>query len=263
VLLAIDIGNTNIVLGVFDDDQLRWSWRLMTQRERTADELGIFVAELFTHAGIDRTRVSGIVLSSVVPPLTRPAMQMCRRYWNLDPLVVDPATNTGMPVRYEPVSDVGADRVVNAVAAFELYGKPRQSHVIAIDFGTGTTFDAITKEGEYAGGVICPGIQISADALFQRAARLPRVDVSRPPSVIGHTTVTSIQAGLYYGYVSLVDGVVARMRAELGEPTAVCIATGGLAEVIAKDTSSIEEVNADLTLLGLKIIWERNRSARA
>lgn len=260
MLLAIDIGNSNIVLGVFVGDRLNWSWRLMTQRERTADELGIFVAELFTHAGIDRTGVTGIVLSSVVPPLTRPAVQMCRRYWNLDPLVVDPATNAGMPIRYEPVSDVGADRVVNAVAAFDLYGRPRHAPVIAIDFGTGTTFDAITKEGEYAGGVIFPGIQISADALFQRAARLPRVDVRRPPSVIGHTTVTSIQSGLYFGYVALIDGVVARMRAELGEPVAVCIATGGLAEVIAKDTTSIEEVNPDLTLIGLKIIWERNRT---
>jgi type III pantothenate kinase len=259
VLLAIDIGNSNIVLGVFDGEDLRWSWRLMTQRERTADELGIFVAELFAHTGIDRAGVTSIVLSSVVPPLTRPAVQMCRRYWNLNPLVVDPATNTGMPIRYEPITDVGADRIVNAVAAYELYGKRRQAPVIAIDFGTGTTFDAITKDGEYVGGVIFPGIQISADALFQRAARLPRVDVRRPPSVIGRTTVTSIQAGLYYGYVALIDGVVARMRGELGDPSAVCIATGGLADVIAKDTSSIEEVNADLTLLGLKIIWQRNQ----
>lgn len=259
MLLAIDIGNTNIVLGVFDGEQLRWSWRLMTQRERTSDELGIFVAELFAHAGIDRNGVTGIVLSSVVPPLTRPAVQMCRRYWNLEPLLVDPATNTGMTILYEPVSDVGADRVVNAVAAFELYGKPRQAPVIAIDFGTGTTFDAITKAGEYAGGVIFPGIQISADALFQRAARLPRVDVRRPPSVIGRTTVTSVQAGLYFGYVAMIDGVVARMRAELGEPKAICIATGGLAEVIARDTESIEEVNPDLTMIGLKIIWKRNK----
>lgn len=263
MLLAIDIGNSNIVLGVFEGENLRWSWRLMTQRERTSDELGIFVAELFSHAGIDRAGVKGIVLSSVVPPLTRPAVQMCRRYWNLDPLVVDPVTNTGMPIRYEPVSDVGADRVVNAVAAFELYGKPRQAPVVAIDFGTGTTFDAITRQGEYAGGVICPGIQISADALFQRAARLPRVDVRRPPSVIGHTTVTAIQSGLYFGYVALIDGVVARMRGELGDPPAVCIATGGLAEVIARDTTSIEEVNPDLTLLGLKMIWKRNRQSAA
>jgi type III pantothenate kinase len=232
---------------------------LATQRERTSDELGIFVAELFTHAGIDRAGIDGIVLSSVVPPLTRPAVEMCRRYWHLEPLVVDPGLNTGMPVRYEPVSDVGADRVVNAVAAYELYGKPRGAPVIALDFGTGTTFDAITKNGEYAGGVIFPGIQISADALFQRAARLPRVEVRRPPSVIGHTTVTSVQSGLYFGYVALIDGIVARMRAELGDPQAVCIATGGLAEIIAGDTESIEEVNPDLTLLGLKIIWERNR----
>lgn len=259
MLLAIDVGNTNIVLGVFEGDRLAWSWRLATYRERTADELGILVAELFAHAGLAREHIAGIVLSSVVPPQTRPVVEMCRRYWKLDPLVVDPASNTGMRVQYEPVTDVGADRVVNAVAAFELYGKPRQTPVIAIDFGTGTTFDAITKEGVYAGGVIFPGIQISADALFQRAARLPRVDVRRPPTVIGHTTVTSVQSGLYFGYVSMIDGMVTRMRAELGEPRAVCIATGGLAEVIAKDTQSIEEVNPDLTLIGLKIIWERNR----
>ena len=258
MLLAIDMGNTNIVLGIFEGEQLRRSWRLATQRERTSDEMGIMVAELFTHAGVPRDRIQGIILSSVVPPLTRPAVQMCREYWNMEPLLVDPATNTGMTVRYEPVSDVGADRVVNAVAAYELYGKPRGAPVIAIDFGTATTFDAITHEGEYGGGVIVPGIQISADALFQRAARLPRVDVRKPPSVIGRTTVTSVQSGLYWGYVSLVDGMVARMRAELGPRRAVCIATGGLAEVIAADTDTIEEVNADLTLLGLKMIWERN-----
>jgi type III pantothenate kinase len=258
MLLAIDVGNTNIVLGVFDDDQLRWSWRLATQRERTSDELGIMVAELFAHAGLPRERIGGIILSSVVPPLTRPAIQMCRQYWKMEPLVVDPATNAGMPVRYDPVSDVGADRVVNAVAAYELYGRSRQIPVIAIDFGTGTTFDAITQEGAYVGGVIVPGIQISADALFQRAARLPRVEVRKPPQVIGNTTVTSVQSGLYFGYVALVDGMVARMREELGPGRAACIATGGLAEIIAADTESIEEVNPDLTLIGLRLIWERN-----
>jgi type III pantothenate kinase len=258
MLLAIDVGNTNIVLGVFDGDQLRWSWRLATQRERTSDELGILVAELFAHAALPRERIAGIILSSVVPPLTRPAIQMCRQYWKMEPLVVDPATNAGMPVRYDPVSDVGADRVVNAVAAYELYGRPRRAPVIAIDFGTGTTFDAITRDGEYVGGVIVPGIQISADALFQRAARLPRVEVRKPPTVIGQTTVTSVQSGLYYGYVALVDGMVARMREELGPERAVCIATGGLAEIIAADTESIEDVNPDLTLIGLRLIWERN-----
>ncbi len=257
MLLAIDVGNTNIVLGVFDGDRLGWSWRLATYRERTSDELGILVSELFAHAGLAREGISGIVLSSVVPPQTRPAIEMCRRYFSRDALVVDPATNSGMPVLYEPKTDVGADRVVNAVAAYELYGRDRGRPLIVVDFGTATTFDAITARGEYLGGVICPGVQISADALFQRAARLPRVDVQRPSSVIGRTTVSSMQSGLFFGYVGMVDGLVARIRAELGAE-AFTVGTGGLAEVIAGETKSIEQVNPDLTLLGLKMIWERN-----
>jgi type III pantothenate kinase len=258
MLLAIDVGNTNIVLGVFEGEALRWSWRLATQRERTSDELGILASELFAHAGLARDRVKGIILSSVVPPLTRPAVEMCRRYFGQETLVVDPATNTGMPVLYEPPSDVGADRVVNAVAAYELYGRPRQRPLIVVDFGTATTFDAITGKGEYLGGVICPGVGISADALFQRAARLPRVDVQKPARVIGRTTVSSMQSGLFFGYVSMVDGIVARMRAELGEPRAGCIGTGGMAEIIEGEAEAIEEVNADLTMIGLRLIWERN-----
>jgi type III pantothenate kinase len=258
VLLAIDVGNTNIVLGVFDGDRLRWSWRLATQRERTSDELGILVSELFAHAGLPRDQITGIILSSVVPPLTRPAVEMCRVYFSRDVFVVDPATNAGMAVLYEPKTDVGADRVVNAVAAYELYGKPRNTPLIVVDFGTATTFDAITARGEYLGGVICPGVQISADALFQRAARLPRVDVQKPKSVIGRTTVTSMQSGLFFGYVGMVDGIVARMRAELGEVRAFCVGTGGLAEIIAAETDTIELVDPDLTLLGLRMIWERN-----
>ncbi|HSL20961.1 MAG TPA: type III pantothenate kinase [Vicinamibacterales bacterium] len=258
MLLAIDVGNTNIVLGVFEQASLRWSWRLATQRERTSDELGILVAELFAHAGLARDRIAGVILSSVVPPLTRPAAEMCRRYFSLEPLIVDPSVNAGMPVLYEPKTDVGADRVVNAVAAYELYGKPRGCPLIVVDFGTATTFDAITARGEYLGGVICPGVQISADALFQRAARLPRVDVQKPPNVIGRTTVTSMQSGLFFGYVAMVDGIVARMRAELGEPRAFCVGTGGLAEIIAGETGAIEQVNPDLTMLGLKMIWDRN-----
>lgn len=257
MLLAIDVGNTNIVLGIFEGDRLGHSWRLATQRERTSDELGILVSELFAHAGLSRDRVGGIVVSSVVPPLTRPVAEMCRRYFSRDPLIVDPATNTGMPVLYEPASDVGADRVVNAVAAFELYGRPRQASLIVVDFGTATTFDAISARGEYLGGVICPGVGISADALFQRAARLPRVDVRRPNEVIGRTTVTSMQSGLFFGYVAMVDGIVARMRKELGDPKAPCVATGGMAEIIADDTVVIETVNPDLTLIGLRMIWER------
>ena len=258
MLLAIDVGNTNIVLGVFDGDRLTQSWRLVTMRERTSDELGIFVTQLFARSRIDLSDVNGIVLSSVVPPLTRTMEAMCATYFGRQPVTVDAASNTGMPVRYEPASDVGADRVVNGVAAYERFGRAESLPVIVVDFGTATTFDAISKRGEYLGGVICPGIGISADALFQRAARLPRVDVRKPASVIGRTTVTSMQSGLFFGYVGLVDGIVGRMRAELEDGArARCVATGGMADVIAGETAAIESVEPDLTLQGLRIIWER------
>jgi len=259
MLLAIDVGNTNIVLGVFDDRKLTQSWRLATMRERTSDEVGILVTHLFEHSAISLDRVSGIILSSVVPPLTRTMEEMAEHYFGHKPLTVDPATNTGMPVLYAPASDVGADRVVNGVAAYEEYGRARHAPVIVVDFGTATTFDAISAAGEYLGGVICPGIGISADALFQRAARLPRVEVRKPSAVIGGTTVTSMQSGLFFGYVSMVDGIVRRMRAELdGGDRAACIATGGMADIIAAETTVIERVDPDLTLQGLRLIWERN-----
>ena len=261
MLLAIDVGNTNIVLGVFDGTRLAESWRLVTLRERTADEMGILVTHLFANRSVPLDRVSGIILSSVVPPLTRTMEEMAERYFGHTPLTVDPATNTGMPVLYSPPSDVGADRVVNGVAAYEAYGRKTQSPVIVVDFGTATTFDAISAAGEYLGGVICPGIGISADALFQRAARLPRVDVRKPPTVIGDTTVTSMQSGLFFGYVAMVDGIVTRMRAELDRgKRSACIATGGMADIIASETTVIERVDPDLTLQGLRLIWERNRS---
>ena len=260
MLLAIDVGNTNIVLGVFEGELLTESWRLVTMRERTSDEIGILVTHLFERSRIDLALVDGIILSSVVPPLTRTMEEMCERYFEKSPLTVDPASNTGMPVLYQPPTDVGADRVVNAVAAYEAFGRAERIPLIVVDFGTATTFDAISKRGEYIGGVICPGIGISADALFQRAARLPRVDVRKPPSVIGRTTVTSMQAGLFFGYVSMVDGIVARMRAELEDgERAICIATGGMADVLAGETTVIQRVVPDLTLQGLRIIWARNR----
>jgi len=259
MLFAIDVGNTNIVLGVFDGNRLTQSWRLATMRERTADELGILVTRLFERSGIEVAQIDGIILSSVVPPLTRPTEEMAERYVGRQPMTVDPATNTGMPVRYLPPTDVGADRVVNAVAAYEAYGRHSHIPVIVVDFGTATTFDAISADGEYLGGVICPGIGISADALFQRAARLPRVDVRKPPAVIGETTVTSMQSGLFFGYVSMVDGVVTRMRREMeAGDRAVCIATGGMADVLSADTTAIQHVAPDLTLQGLRLIWERN-----
>jgi type III pantothenate kinase len=258
MLLAIDVGNTNIVLGVFDGERLAKSWRLATMRERTADEMGILVADLFDRSHIAHAAVTGIIISSVVPPLTRPIEEMAERYFGCAPVTIDPATNTGMPVHYSPPSDVGADRVVNGVAAFELYGRKAGVPVIVVDFGTATTFDVISRSGEYLGGVICPGIGISADALFQRAARLPRVDVRKPPSVVGHTTVTSMQSGLFFGYVSMVDGIVARIRQELdGGTEAACIATGGMAEIIAVETASVQRVDPNLTLVGLRLIWQR------
>src|SRR5687767_13983403 len=258
MLLAIDVGNTNIVLGVFQGDRLTQSWRLLTVRERTADELGVFVTQLLERSGIDHRQLTGIILASVVPPLTRTVEEMCVQYFDRQPVTVDAGSNTGMPVLYQPPSDVGADRVVNGVAAYERFGRANRTPVIVVDFGTATTFDAISKRGEYIGGVICPGIGISADALFQRAARLPRVDVRKPPAVIGQTTVTSMQSGLFFGYVSMVDGIVARMRDELEDGArAACNLTGGMADVLAGETTAIQRVEPDLTLQGLRIIWQR------
>lgn len=258
MLLAIDVGNTNIVLGVFQDLALVQSWRLATLRERTADELGVLTAQLFEHRRLDKMQVHSIVLASVVPPLTGTVIAMAQRYFGLTPLSIEPGTNTGMPILYENPAEVGADRVVNAVAAYEQYGRARGRPLVVVDFGTATTFDAISAKGEYLGGVICPGVQISADALFQRAARLPRIDVRKPSRVIGRTTVGSMESGLFYGYVGMVEGLVRRMRAELGGE-AYCIATGGLADVIAPETTLIDTVDGDLTLQGLRIVWERNQ----
>jgi type III pantothenate kinase len=259
MLLAIDVGNTNVTIGVFDGARLAHSWRLAALRERTADELGIFVVHLFEQSKIPVDAVTGIAVASVVPPLTRPMEEMCERYFSRRALVVD-AANAGMPVRYSPAGDVGADRIVNAVAAREKYGASPEVPLIVVDFGTGTTFDVVSARGEYLGGVICPGITISAEALFQRAARLPRVDVRKPPSVIGQTTVGAMQSGLFFGYVEMVDGLVRRIRAELeGGENAVVIGTGGLADVISGETRSIQHVEPNLTLDGLRLIWERTR----
>jgi type III pantothenate kinase len=254
LLLTIDAGNTNTVLGVHEGEALRAHWRLTTRREQTADEYGILVRNLFAGSDIDPRSVEGIALASVVPPLTSVLVSLARQYLGQEPLVVEPGVRTGMPILYEPPSDVGADRIVNGVAAFAMFGGP----VVVVDFGTATTFDVVTKKGEYAGGVICPGIGISADALFQRAARLPRVDVRNPGRVVGRSTVGSIQAGLYFGYASMVEGIIGRIRAELGESARV-VATGGLAETMAADIPSIEAVDPVLTLTGLRLIWERNR----
>ena len=257
MLLAIDVGNTNIVLGIFQGDVLTVSWRLATLRDRTADELRVLVGRLFEEWGLDMTEVSGVVMASVVPPLTTTVTEMVRGAFHRETLSID-ATNVGIPIDYRTPADVGADRLVNAVAAVAEYGRTGRP-VIVVDFGTATTFDVVSGAGHYVGGVICPGVEISADALFQRAARLPRVDVHRPERVIGTSTVDSMRSGLYFGNVAMVEGVVARLRDALGEgPAAVCVATGGLAATIAHETSTIDHVNPDLTLHGLRRVWFGN-----
>jgi type III pantothenate kinase len=264
MLLAIDVGNTNIVLGVFDGATLVQSWRLQTLRERTSDELGLLVDGLFAHSRIDRKQIRGVILGSVVPPLTGTIRQMVERYFGVKALAIEPDVNTGMPILYKNPAEVGADRIVNAVAAYEKFGKAAHGSprpMVVVDFGTATTLDAVSAKGEYLGGAICPGVQISADALFQRAARLPRIDVRKPPTVIGQTTVGAMESGLFYGYVGMVEGLVRRMTAELGGEV-TCVATGGLADVIAPETPLIQHVDPDLTLDGLRIVWERNNSSR-
>ena len=256
MLLVIDVGNTNTVLGVFDQKKLIAHWRLSTQHKQTVDEWGILARNLFALEHIEPRAVQGLIIASVVPPLDSILEQMAARYFNLTAVFVRADENTAMPVRYVPPQDVGADRIVNGVAAFEKYGGP----CIVVDFGTATTFDAVSEQGEYLGGVIAPGIGIAAEALFTRAARLPRVDIRQPARVIGNTTVGSMQSGLYYGYLSLVDGILERMLAELG-PNCRVVATGGQAELLAKSSKHIQETDAVLTLAGLRILWERQQKS--
>jgi type III pantothenate kinase len=263
MLLAIDVGNTNIVVGIFDGQRLAHSWRLQTLRDRTADELGIQLLHLFEHQHLDIAAIDGIVVASVVPPLTGTFVDMGTRYFGRTALIVDASVDAGMPILYDTPGDVGADRIVNGIAAYEGHGRAAQAPLIVVDFGTATTFDAISGRGEYLGGVICPGLQISADALFQRAARLPRVEVKKPSTVIGRTTVGAMQSGLYYGHVAMIEGIVGRMRVELGganAPEAVgCIATGGMAGVIGSETNIFDVIDPDLTLRGLRLVWDRTR----
>jgi type III pantothenate kinase len=260
MLLAIDVGNSNIVLGVFDGATLVHSWRLQTLRERTSDELGLLVDGLFAHSRIERVQIHGVILGSVVPPLTSTMREMVQRYFGVTAITVEPGVNTGMPILYKNPAEVGADRIVNAIAAYEKFGQANTPArpLIVLDFGTATTFDAISAKGEYLGGAICPGVQISADALFQRAARLPRIDVRKPATVVGQTTVGAMESGLFYGYVGMVEGLIKRMSDELGG-NAICVATGGLAIVISPETTLIQHVDSDLTLDGLRMVWDRNQ----
>jgi type III pantothenate kinase len=252
MLLVIDVGNTNTSLGVYQGENLLAHWRLTTARNRTVDEYGVHARNLFQLAGLDFKAINAIAIASVVPPLNYTLKQMAEVYFHLSPLFVDHTTEMVLRILYEPPSDVGADRIVDAVAAIHKYGAP----CIIVDFGTATTFNAINKDGEYLGGVITPGIMISADALFERTAKLPRVDIKRPRTVIGSSTVAAMQSGLYNGYVGLVDGVLRKMLAELGGSPRV-IATGGLAPLIATGSELIELVDDTLTLEGLRLVYER------
>jgi type III pantothenate kinase len=252
MLLVLDVGNSNTTLGVYDGSCLCHSWRLTSERHRTVDEYGVMCRTLLMLAGLESNAITHIAISSVVPPLDFTLNKMAEVHFGLKPLFVN-STNAGMPVLYDDPREVGADRIVNAVAAFAKYGGP----CVAVDFGTATTFDAISKAGEYLGGIIYPGIQISADALFQRAARLRNTEIRRPDRVIGTNPAASIQSGLYYGNISLVDGVLEMMIEELGEGTRV-VATGGLAPLISRGSRLIEVVEPDLTLEGLRLIHDRN-----
>ncbi len=252
-LFCIDIGNTNVVMGLYEAESLVSHWRIATEHQRMADEYAMLILDLFERSGQDAANVEGVIVASVVPPLTGVFEKLAGRYFGQAPRIIGAGIRTGVRILYDNPHEVGADRIVNAVAAFQRYGGP----ACVVDFGTATTFDAISAEGDYLGGAIAPGIGIAAEALFQRTAKLPRVDLVRPPTVVGKNTVQSMQSGLLFGYVGLVEGIVTRFRNELGQAMKV-IATGGLAALIAAETSVVDAVDPWLTLEGLRLIWEMN-----
>ena len=256
MLLTIDIGNTNTVLGVFRGEELIANWRLTTARQQTVDEYGVLTRNLFTLAGLDRDGIRGVIISSVVPPVNWTLAEMARIYFGQRALFVEAGVKTGMSVLVDNPLEVGADRIVNGVAAFHKFGGP----CIVVDFGTAITFDVISDRCEYLGGVIAPGLGISSEALFARTAKLPRVEIKDPGKVIGTNTVTHIQAGLYYGAVDMVDGMLARIKAELGKDAAV-VATGGQASLVSRGSKHIQHTDEFLTLTGLRIIWDKNHGA--
>lgn len=255
MILLFDVGNTNIVLGVYDEKVMTHHWRVSTDKSRTMDEYAVVIKNLFDFSGLAFQEISAVVISSVVPPVMPTLEALIRKYFGVEPLVVGPGTKTGMPIVYDNPREVGADRIVNAVAAYAKYGGP----LIIVDFGTATTFCVVSKRGEYMGGSIAPGIGISTEALFQRASKLPRIEMVRPTAVIAKNTVAAMQSGIYYGFTGQVDGIVNRMKEELGPDTKV-IATGGLAEMISQESNTIETVDPFLTLEGLLLIYDRNRN---
>ncbi len=254
MVLVVDIGNTNIVLGVYQQEKLIVNWRASTHRQ-TADEFGMLLKDLFQYENLQLEQIKGVIISSVVPPLTPIIEKASRKYCGVEPLVVGPGVKTGMNILYDNPREVGADRIVNAVAAYHFYGGP----VIIVDFGTATTFCAVSQNGCYVGGAIAPGIGIATEALFNRAAKLPRIELVKPEKIIGTNTVSSMQSGVVYGYIGLVNYLVEKMKQELGDENTFVVATGGFAKLIAKESPLIDEVNPLLTLEGLRLIYEKNK----